>query len=437
MRVALIYASEKNHGFPPLGIASLAAVIKENLSDVEIKLYDRIPDNEFQSNYFDLIGISSITLCFSMAHKFCMELRKEFKGIIVLGGIHFTLQKKLPSWADIGVIGEGEITFLELINLYISSQFTYSKLANINGIAFRSANSVFFTNPRKLIENIDVLPFPARGLFNIENYLKNNNSFGTKIGRGLSLVTSRGCSYDCPFCAATKLWKTTRYFSPQHIVSEIKYLIDLYNVELIYIADDNFCSQKSRLQEIANLIEKEKIKIEFGVSGRIEFYTPEIRDLFRRIGIKFISFGFETGSDRMLKIIKHNSKFTVKKTIERAKQVIADGFEIQGLFMLNLPYETKEDIDMTVEMIYDIPMVKLGLTIATPFYGTEWWNIAVDQKVVPKNPDWEFWNKCNVSVLNNESILFKNDVNLEYLQKVYSELIEYKEKLFFFDWENR
>ena len=437
MKIALIYANEKNHGFPPLGIAYLAAVIRENMPEVDIKLYDKIPGNEFQADNFDIIGISSITLCFPMAYKFGLKLRKNYKGIIVLGGIHFTLQKQLPIWADIGVIGEGEITFLELIKAYISQGFSFSELSNIKGIAIRDRDNVSFTMPRQLVENIDELPFPARDLFKMENYLKDNNSFGTKIGRGLNLITSRGCSYDCSFCAATKIWEKTRYFSAKHVVNEIKQLIELYNVELIYIADDNFCAKKTRLQEIAELIKTENINVEFGVSGRIEFYTPEIRDLFKKIGIKFISFGFETGSDRLLKMIKHSSGLTVQETIERAKQVIADGFEIQGLFMLNLPYETKKELDMTVKMIHEIPMTKLGLTIATPFYGTEWWKIALEQEIVPQNPSWDFWERCNVSELSNRSILFKNNIDLDYLIKMYNELMEYRKKLFYFDWENR
>ena len=437
MRIALIYANEKNHGFPPLGIASLAAVIRKNIPDVEIKLFDKIPDGKFQGEAFDIIGISSITLCFSMAHKFCTELREKYKGIIVLGGIHFTLHKKLPLWADVGVIGEGEITFMELVQVYLSGCFKPAELSNIDGIAIRDGNDIVFTKPRKLIDDIDELPFPARDLLGMDEYLKDNNAFGTKIGRGLSLVTSRGCSYDCPFCAATRIWKKTRYFSARHVVDEIKQLIELYKVELIYIADDNFCAKKTRLYEIANLIEEENIKIDFGVSGRIEFYTPEIRDLFRRIGVKFISFGFETGSDRLLKMIKHGSGLNVEETIGRAKQVITDGFEIQGLFMLNLPYETMEELDMTVKMIYDIPMTKLGLTVATPFYGTKWWEIALEQKIVPQKPNWDFWERCNVSVLDNNSILFKNDISFEYLIKIYNELMEYRKKLFYFDWENR
>jgi hypothetical protein len=184
-------------------------------------------------------------------------------------------------------------------------------------------------------------------------------------------------------------------------------------------------------------MELRNIKIDIGASGRVEYYDDEIRDCYKRIGIKALSFGFETGSDRMLKLIKNGQRLNVEESIAMSNRIAADGIEVQGMFMLNMPGETEEDLDKTMEMVKKLDIAKIGITIATPFFGTAWWDVAVEQGVVPAKPDDSFWKTYDMQEWQEGRPLFKTDISEEKLKECYDWLMRYKKKLFFFDWKNR
>lgn len=117
MRVALVVGNYERQGFYPLGIMYLAGYARKYCeADVEFKLYDTIPEkNELLNGCFDLIGFSCLTIQFPRINKYAQKIRNEYDGIIVAGGIHFSLLKQLPEWADIVILGEGEKTFCELL----------------------------------------------------------------------------------------------------------------------------------------------------------------------------------------------------------------------------------------------------------------------------------------------------------------------------------
>lgn len=439
MKIGLISANEGKHGLYPMGIMYMASYVRKYVPDIEFVLYDMIPEvDEVIQQGFDVIGVSSMTVHFYNANKFGRELRQRYDGYIMLGGIHFSLEKILPDWADLGVVGEGEITLLELVQLFMEKgSYDCEGLKGIKGVAYRENGKLIFNEPRPLMKNLDDIPFPARDLVDMEYYLKPNNTFGTKVGRGLSIMTSRGCPFHCDFCSTSEMWVNTRFHSAEYVVDEIEMLVKEYGVEYLYVVDDNFCSNKQRLKDIGRLMTERGIKVEIGASGRIEYYDDEIRDIYRQIGIKALSFGFETGSDRMLKLVKGSPKLNVQQSIEMAKRIINDGIEVQGMFMLNMPEETLEDLELTVKMIKEIPMAKLGITIATPFYATKWWNVAVEQGIVPRHPDPEFWKTYDLKLLEQNRPLFKTSIDTDKLYEIYDDLIEYQKKLFYFDWQHR
>ena len=144
MKIALISCNFERQGFPPMGIMYLSSYIKQHLPDVEIKLYDLFPDVEtLVSEGFSLIGFSCFSIQYYQAEQYAKLLRNKFNGLICIGGIHVTLTHKLPFWADIAVIGEGEQTFYELLlclrnnNLQITNS-----LNDIDGIIFRYENNI-------------------------------------------------------------------------------------------------------------------------------------------------------------------------------------------------------------------------------------------------------------------------------------------------------
>lgn len=442
MKMALIFGNYERQGFYPLGIMYLASYIRKYAAaNIDIKLFDVFPDTEELVNgNFDIIGISCLTIQFPRVNKYAMELREKYKGIILVGGIHFSLLKQLPAWADIAIIGEGEETIKELVEcFYINESPNHSDLKKINGIIYRDENGLaVHTCRREFIRDLDSIPFPARDLIDMEEYLKPNNVFGTKIGRGLGMMTSRGCMFNCEFCSTAETWGNPRFHSAEYIAKEILEVYEKYKVEYIYFEDDNFCGSRKRLRELADILEPMNLPIEFGASGRIEFIDEETIELYRKIGIKAISFGLETGSDRMLKKIKDLQHLTVEQELERVKMVVDAGIQVHGMFMINMPGETLEDMLLTKKVIEESPFSKIAISLASPYYGTKWWDVAVNQGIVPKDPNDNFWDLYDMHSSGGEKRpLFKNEVPIDATLKIYEEINEIARSRWHYDWRRR
>lgn len=442
MRVALVVGNYERQGFYPLGIMYLAGYARKYCeADVEFKLYDTIPEkNELLNGCFDLIGFSCLTIQFPRINRYAQKIRNEYDGIIVAGGIHFSLLKQLPEWADIVILGEGEKTFCELLeHIDLYGGLCQEYLGNIKGIIYRTkSGQVQVTEDRGYIQDLDSIPFPARDLINMDEYLRSNNVFGTKVGRGLGMMTSRGCAFNCEFCSTAGVWGRPRYHSAQYVVSEIKELYEKFKVEYIYFEDDNFCGSKKRLEELGNLLEKENLPIEFGASGRVEFVTQDSLEIYQKIGLKALSFGLETGSDRMLKKIKDLQNLSVDEEIERVKMVLDAGIEVHGMFMINMPGETYEDMMMTKKIIEEVPFSKIAISLASPYYGTAWWDEAVKQKIVPENPNENFWELYDMhSYAGDDRPLFINDIPREKVLEIYESINEIARSRWHYDWRRR
>lgn len=435
MKIALVMGNYVRQGYPPMGVLYLAGYIRKYVENCEIKVYDLFPDiQELSSGEYDVIGFSSMSIQYADVCDYAEKLKETYKGIILLGGVHITLTKYLPNWADYGIIGEGEETLREFIDALKDGK----DMRSVKGLMYRIDDKVVINESRELIEDLDSIPFPAWDLIDMEPYLRNNNVYGTAIGRGLSLMTSRGCVYHCEYCAASKMWQKIRFHSAEYVVDMISYVVEKYKVEHIWMADDHFALKKSRLVQIADMMEERQLHPGIGISARVESYDEEMSSLLKRIGVKALALGLETGSDRMLKAIKNNSALTVEQETEVVKKMVADGFEVHGMFMINMPGETVEDMEMTVKYIHELPICKCSVSVAMPYYGTKWWDIAVSQGVVPENvTDTGFWRNTNMKKLEEERPIFKTEIPREMLDKVYDELTEYSKSLFYFDWEHR
>lgn len=434
MKTALIMCNYERQGFPPLGILYLAGYSREYAPDSELLVFDVIPDvDDLLRMSPDVIALSAMTFQYPSASRFAEELRHSFNGIIVIGGVHISLVHNLPSWADIGIIGEGEETFTELIRALSRG----SDISQVKGLIYRNDGELRRTPPRGLIKELDSIPFPARDLISMEPYLKNNNVYGTVVASGLSLMTSRGCVFNCDFCSSSKMWNTIRFHSAEYVFSEIVNIISRWNVNHFWIADDHFALNLQRLKRIADMLEMNGIKVHLGINMRVEAYSAELSQVLHRLGVESISFGLETGSDRMLHQIKKGNPLTVEQETAIVKQAVSDGYEIHGMFMVNIPGETRKDLMDTVKLIHDLPLAKCSVAVATPYAGTRWWEIAVSQGIVPSHPDDAFWRSYDMKTLDSDRPIFRNEVGREELCRIYSELQNYSRQLFHFDWRHR
>lgn len=308
----------------PLGICSIATYLKEYGGFDNTIIIDQNVENIYSSIKRikpDIVGISSVTQNFGEAERFANFVKQQLDIPIILGGVHISMLPSFcPKNVDLGVIGEGEETMLELLQLFEKSgEFQLNKL---KGICYFKDEKLRINDRRPLIEPLDKIPIPDRSLLNMKHYLKRTSIVPFQPRRNAHILTSRGCPYKCVFCSTSAFWQKFRAFSADRVVAEITELIDKYNVELIHIFDDLFIANKKRFIEIVERIKKEKIneKIKFMCLARADLLNDEVMRAFKDMNVVCIGFGMESGSEKVLNYLKRDT-VTVKQN--RAAKNIA------------------------------------------------------------------------------------------------------------------
>jgi len=434
MKLALISLSCDKRD-PPLGLLSIATYLKEigNFSDIII--IDKNFDNVFAKILEikpDIIGISAVTIHYYEA----IELAKKIKNCldipIIIGGVHIsTLPSSLKKCFDIGIVGEGEQTMLELLKLFEKKGFSKEKLKKINGLTFYDKKRLIITKPREPIKFLDDIPIPDRSFLDKE-YFKKIRHYDGSYGVLASIITSRGCPFRCAFCSTSKFWKTIRYNSAKRIMEEIKYLKEKYNVIRIDGMDDLFTINRPRLKEFAKAFEKENYKdIYFSCTAHAGTIDEELCKLLKRINVKWLGFGFESGSEKMLTYLKNGTLRIeqIKKAIE-----LCDKYNIYvtGSLIFGSPYETIDDMKETLKFIdfaKKYPNVlDIWSFIMTPFPGTEIWEIAKKRGKVSDDMDWRILSHQNFE----NPLLLDQNINKEEFKKIF---LEGRKKLRYFKWK--
>jgi radical SAM superfamily enzyme YgiQ (UPF0313 family) len=373
-KLALINPSNKfsYSGAPPISLALLASYIKQ--FNHQVKIVDMASgDNLSQIDEFkpDLVGITGTTLTINTAY-LCADLARKKGYKVVIGGIHASiLPEEAIKHADAVVIGEGEIILKKIID------------ENLTGIIKGIP-----------IENLDELPLPAYDLLNMEFYV----SVKPKILRCIpensrtgNILTSRGCPYSCTFCHNSFKGLKFRYNSAEKVIEEIEYLIKHHQIDSLFFIEDNFFVMKDRVKKICELIIERKIRIRWGGNSRVDNLDKNLLILAKEAGCVQITFGWESGSQRMLDI--YNKRTTILQNEESIKLCNEIGIFPNGTFMIGGPDETIEDIRLTKEFIKNNRITGgIGVCITTPFPGTKMWNDLKEQGRIPEKINYEDFN---------------------------------------------
>jgi len=371
LKVALIQANNPenvsmtdflNRSCSSLGILYLVSYGKKYFpEDVEFILTEELKEPP------DLIGISSVTENFSYAKKFAFELKKKFPSVpIILGGPHISaLPDSLPQEFTLAVLGEGEETFVEILQIFKEKGcFSNEDLKKIKGIAYHSEDEhIVINEPRPLILDIDEIPPPDRRL-----------RPKTSVSH---LITSRGCKFNCFFCSSPTIWKGYRSHSPDYVVKEI---INLYNYnknKYIIFFDDLFIADKKRISLISELLSSEGLlgELEFFAYGRTEFIDEEMIKILKKLNIVEISLGTQYNSSLdfpsgFLDGIKYH-----QKAIDLCCEY---GIRIGCSFMIGMPQHREEDLKAIYEFIKKnrSKIYSLQISPLKPFPGTILWDYA-------------------------------------------------------------
>jgi anaerobic magnesium-protoporphyrin IX monomethyl ester cyclase len=434
MKIGLIFPPspyQTKETMPPLGIAWLAAVLRENgfkdvfLIDCVINKYSNEQVLELlKKEGPDLVGLSFGTQNRFYAFELAEMIKNNFPEIaIAVGGPHPTLTAddilKNISAIDIVGRGEGELTFLELVRAIDEK----TDLRKVAGISFRQKNGQIVHNVfREPIQDLDSLPMPARDLLPIEKY-RQTIPLSEKICT--SVISSRGCPYNCVYCSTSEQWgHKIRHRSAKNVVDEIEFLMKNYQLDGVGFFDDVFTMNKARVIEICQEIISRKLNIGWWCEARANTIDEETVGWMKRSGCEHISMAIESGSEKILKNIKKG--ITLEQGINAAKIIKKAGIKQKVFFMHGLPGETYEDIKKTVFLSrylkFNIGIEETTQTLTVIYPGTELERIAKNLGMLPKDFSWsKFYEEKRIypplDTCSNMPIFEQPDLSYEQIFK--------------------
>jgi len=369
-------------GMMPLGIASLSAYLKlHGVNNIEM-LDSNCENIQQKYTHADIVGVTAVTQSSVSAAKFASYVKSRHpETLLVFGGVHMSTSYRLPEPFDVGVVGEGEVTMLELSLL---PDFTVETLKTISGICYRDKErNLKFTVPRPLVKDLDEFPIPDRESLNLAHYVASRLVVPGHPGRTLSMLSSRGCPFTCRFCSTKVHWSRFRAHSAERVVEELELLVDTYGAEVVELFDDLFTANKKRMFKVRDLMVEKGLnkRVQLMVLSRSDNTDDAVMQALKDMNVVVIGAGFESGSQKMIKYIK---KDTTTVQDHRNMIALAEKYNIliMASFLIGNPTETKEDLEETLAFIreYGKSPAFVPLTyIAAVFPGTEYYDIAKER----------------------------------------------------------
>ncbi len=322
----------------------------------------------------DLIAISAI---FSPQNHIIIELIKQIKAClkvpIVLGGCHssFNLNLFFREGADFIILGEGEHALHQLCQ-HLAGKIP---IRQVNNLAYVRKNKIIKTQ-KKHYENIDELPFPDRNFLNLKNYHKLNMGHSPSNDKFTPLITSRGCPFDCTFCASAVFWeKRWKARSPKNVVDEIEMCVKKLSIREFHFEDDNMTLHKKRAELIFREIIKRGLKIKWSAASglRPELINAKLLQLMKRSGCVHITVAPESGSPRVLKQI-YKKNIDLDKIIKIVNISNKLNIKTAGYILICPLGTTREDDMQTLKYVQQLAkkgLDELGVFPVIPYPATE------------------------------------------------------------------
>jgi radical SAM superfamily enzyme YgiQ (UPF0313 family) len=391
MKIALVNPSQKAaYGrlkapvYPPLGLGYLASVLlgKGHRVDILDMEAGKMGMEDFRKWLSDerpgLVGFTCTTPLYHEVLKLSKIVKDEIQATCVAGGIHPSV---LPEEMfrdgdiDIAVRGEGEETLLELVEILERG----GRIEDCPGLTFRRNGGIINTLPRDLIKDLDLLPFPHRQPFHRVNYFYPDS----RQSICFPVITSRGCSGQCTFCCSRCIFTHRfRYRRAENIVDEIAGLKERFGAKEIHIWDDNFTFIKRRVFEIKDELRRRRIEVNFAFPNglRVDQVNKEILQALKEMGTYSISFGVESGSQKVLDRACKGIKIErVKEAFRMCREL---GMETWAFFIIGLPGEDASTVKETIKLAKDISPDIAKFHVLKPFPGSSIYSeLAAEQLI--------------------------------------------------------
>jgi len=380
---------------PPLGLAYLAAVLREAGHDVQAidalaenvdqyiedgaylyqgltleETVDRInPDTE-------LIAVSCMfTQDWPWIRQLLFQCRERFPEVpIIVGGEHITALPEFSledcSAIDYCVLGEGETTIVELAN----SVGDEETIRQIDGVAFMRNGEYVQTTPRGRITDVDEMPYPAWDMFPLDPYLESRNSHGVFRGRSMAILATRGCPYKCTFCSNPvmygKLWMAR---DPAKVLDEIEYYMEHYQATNIDFYDLTMILKRGWILEFCRLIEERGLNFtwQLPTGTRSEVIDEEVAAALYRTGCRNITYAPESGSVETLNIIK--KRVNIDRLVSSIKGALRQNISVKCNLIIGFPHETRGQVFETVKFCWKLALLgthDAAIFLYSPYPGS-------------------------------------------------------------------
>ncbi len=371
--------------YPPLGTLYAASIMRDRGSSVA--LFDAMladgTDNwtaaldQHQPRYAALFEdnfnyLSKMSLLRMREAAFTMIDAAKARGCLVICcGADETdhADQYLARGADYVLIGEGDATLPELIAHLDGKNQT--PLADIPGIAYRDTDgTIARTAPRAVITKLDDLPFPAWDLVDRDAYralwLQHHGSYS------MNLVTTRGCPFHCNWCAKPIWGQRYNVRSPQNVVEEMAWLKQRFNPDSIWFMDDIMGIQDRWIEEFADLLDARGLRIPFKSLNRVDLLLRgKTIPALARAGAQIVWVGAESGSQKILDAMEKGT--TVEQIYEATRKLHEHGVKVAFFLQFGYPGETRDDIELTLQMVRDLMPDDIGISVSYPLPGTKFY----------------------------------------------------------------
>jgi len=374
----------------PLGLAYIAGSLRQ--AGHRIHVLDMTVGDSSEDRFLravetiqpEWIGFTAVTPNVRSAYRLCRTLKSHKKLPVVMGGPHVTSlpEEALCEGIDVVVRGEGEQTVLALCDRLQTPW-------EVPGVSCMKNGKPFHSEDRDLLEDLDGLPFPARDLFPDLIHYTGQPVLGNQTPVG-TLVTSRGCPYNCSFCYKAMTGRTFRTRSPENVLEEWQRLIHEHGVAEIAICDDAFTLKEDRVLELCQRLIEAKLTVPWSCPNgiRADPLSREMLLAMKKAGCYRTAIGVESGDERILeRVNKGLSLDHIRRAFDLCKEV---GIQTTAFLMLGNPGENRGTMEKTIAFAKEIEPDFAQFLIATPYPGTRLRkDVLTEGKLLVK--DWDLY----------------------------------------------
>lgn len=398
--------SDVKSSSPPLGILSLASMIRKY--GYPVKVVDAHADGlnieqikQIIKDYQpDVVGVTAMTVMISAAAEIANAVKEVDSNIVtILGGVHVTAEPietlRRYSQFDYAVVGEGEVVFTEFLNKTWKDNNVHNNWRNCLSLVWREGDKINVNSRRAFFKSLDEFPPPAFDLVpNLFNHYR-LSVFGTKKFKSVGLVTSRGCTGKCTFCDLGVVGRGYRANTAQYLIDLMKELYHKYGVSDFLFYDDLFVGSRPRLQEVCDMIIREKLPFTWSCCARVDFIHKDMLKLMKDAGCWMIEYGIESGCQRIIDSMRKNiTKEKIRDIINATHEA---GIVTKGNFIFGNPGEDHWSIVESIDFACSIKLNYAQHTFLQPLPGSELYETA--GKYGSFDPSWDRFNTFSINFI--------------------------------------